>query len=104
MELFIVDPGSQGVLYSTVLLGILGLRCAPGSPNPDPISDQNKMSIPTPVFRHTLSKFPRKPYPITDQNQKILYPFSEQNGSKTLPFGVCGIHDSKSSNKPPPSK
>ena len=25
--------------------------CAPGSPNPDPISDQNKMSISTPVFR-----------------------------------------------------
>ena len=33
-----------------VLLGILGGGVPPGSPNPDPISDQ-KMSFFTPVFR-----------------------------------------------------
>ena len=33
-----------------VLLGILGGGVAPGSPNPDPISDQN-MSFSKPVFR-----------------------------------------------------
>ena len=33
-----------------VLLGILGGGVLPGSPNPDPISDQ-KMSFSTPVFR-----------------------------------------------------
>ena len=39
---------SQGVL-----LGILGGRVPPGSPNPDPISDQN-MPFSTPVFRPGL--------------------------------------------------
>ena len=33
-----------------MLLGILGEGVPPGSPNPDPISDQ-KMSFSTPVFR-----------------------------------------------------
>ena len=36
-----------------VLLGILGGGVPPGSPNPDPISDQ-KMSFSTPVFRPEL--------------------------------------------------
>ena len=36
-----------------VLLGILGGDVPPGSPNPDPISDQ-KMSFFTPVFRPGL--------------------------------------------------
>ena len=36
-----------------VLLGILGGGVPPGSPNPDPISDQ-KMSFSTPVFRPDL--------------------------------------------------
>ena len=36
-----------------VLLGILGWSVPPGSPNPDPISDQN-MSFFTPVFKPGL--------------------------------------------------
>ena len=36
-----------------VLLGILGAGVPPGSPNPDPISDQ-KMSFSTPIFRPDL--------------------------------------------------
>ena len=36
-----------------VLLGILGRGVPPGSPNPDPISDQN-MPFSTPVFRPGL--------------------------------------------------
>ena len=36
-----------------VFLGILGGGVPPGSPNPDPISDQ-KMSFSTPVFRPDL--------------------------------------------------
>ena len=28
-----------------------------------------------------------KPYPIPDQIEQSLYPFSDQNGAKTLPFG-----------------
>ena len=38
-------PGGEGVL-----LGIFGRGVPPGSPNPDPISDQN-MPFSTPVFR-----------------------------------------------------
>ena len=36
-----------------VLLGILGGGVPPGSPNPDPISDQN-MPFSTPIFRPDL--------------------------------------------------
>ena len=36
-----------------VLMGILGGAVPPGSPNPDPISDQ-KMSFSRPVFRPSL--------------------------------------------------
>ena len=36
-----------------VLLGVLGWSVPPGSPNPDPISDQN-MSFFTPVFKPGL--------------------------------------------------
>ena len=36
-----------------VLRGVLGDGVPPGSPNPDPISDQ-KMSFSTPVFRPDL--------------------------------------------------
>ena len=107
----------------------------PGSPNPDPISDQ-KMPFSRPVFRprlqaeimlvllrlecqqrnssnsvrfsnshislsslliwswngkyvHTLPLFPRKPSPIPDQNGQSVYPFSNQNGAKTLPDGTA---------------
>ena len=41
-------PGGEGVL-----LGILGGGLLPGSPNPDPISDE-KMSFLPPVFRPDL--------------------------------------------------
>ena len=37
----------------TVLLRIIGGGVPPGSPNPDPISDQN-MAFSTPVFRPDL--------------------------------------------------
>ena len=33
--------------------------------------------------------FPRKPYPNSDQNRQSLYPFLDQNGTKTIPFGVA---------------
>ena len=32
---------------------------------------------------------PRKPDPISDRNCQNLYPFSDQNGSKTIPFGAA---------------
>ena len=32
--------------------------------------------------------FPRKPYPNSDQSRQSLYQFSDQNGAKTIPFGV----------------
>ena len=35
-----------------------------------------------------LHAFPRKPYPNSDQNKQNLYPFSDQNGAKTISFGV----------------
>ena len=43
-------------------------------------------------YVHTLLKFPRKPHPITDQNYQRLYPFSDQNGAKTLSDGAAHIH------------
>ena len=32
---------------------------------------------------------PLKPDPISDHNCQNLYPFSDQNGSKTIPFGAA---------------
>ena len=32
---------------------------------------------------------PQKPDPISDHNCQNLYPFSDQNGSKTIPFGAA---------------
>ena len=40
-------------------------------------------------YVHTLQQFPRKPYPIPDQNGQSAYPFSDQNGAKTLPDGAA---------------
>ena len=40
-------------------------------------------------YVHTLPKFPKKPYPIPDQNGQSEYPFSDQNGAKSLPDGVA---------------
>ena len=50
--------------------GILNGGVLPCSPNPDLILDQ-------------------KPYPIPTQNGQSLYPFSDQNSAKTLPFGAA---------------
>ena len=38
---------------------------------------------------HTLLQFPRKPHSIPDQNGQSEYPFSDQNGAKTLPDGLA---------------
>ena len=46
-------------------------------------------------FRVEKDKFvyalvvPLKPYLISHHNEQNLYPFSDQNGSKTIPFGVA---------------
>ena len=50
-EAFLVSAGCPG--GGGVLLGIVGRGVPPGSPNPDPISDQN-MPFSTPVFRPFL--------------------------------------------------
>ena len=56
-----------------VLLGILGGGVLPGSPNPDPISDQ-KMSFSTPVFR---PDWLQNPYTFSDMalSQKSCHHF-----------------------------
>ena len=56
-------------------LGILGRGVPLGSSNPDPISDQN------------------------GQN---LYPFSEQNGAKTIPDGAAYLYSLYKGIPPPP--
>ena len=33
-----------------------------------------------------------KPNPIEDHNGQNLYPFSDQNGSKTIPFGAADTY------------
>ena len=58
MYQYIVSDDYDDTIYTLllipgVLLGILGGDVQPGSPNPDPISDQ-KMSFSTPVFRPDL--------------------------------------------------
>ena len=58
-------PGGGG--GGGVLLGILGRGVPPGSPNPDPIWDQN-MSFFTPIFR-PVSK---NPYPFSAPAQKLV--------------------------------
>ena len=40
-------------------------------------------------YVHTRPYFPRKPHPIPDQNGQSVYPFSDQKGPKTLPFGAA---------------
>ena len=34
-------------------------------------------------------EIPLKPYPNSDQNRQRLYPFSDQIGAKTIPFGAA---------------
>ena len=41
------------------------------------------------VYIHTALQFPRKRYPIPDQNGQSVHWFSDQKGPKTLPFGVA---------------
>ena len=38
-------------------------------------------------YVHTHPWFPWKPYPVPDQNGQSLYPLSDQQGPKTIPFG-----------------
>ena len=48
---------------------------------------------------------PQKPDPISDRNCQNLYPFSDQNGSKTIPFGAAHTYIpyiGESSPPPPP--
>ena len=54
-QLYISDdkPGGGGGGGGAALLGIFGRGVPPGSPNPDPISDQN-IPFSTPVFRPLL--------------------------------------------------
>ena len=40
-------------------------------------------------YVYTLLEFSRKPYPIPDETKKSLYPFSDQNAAKTIPFGAA---------------
>ena len=53
-------------------MGILGGSVLPGSPNPDPISDQ-KMSFSTPVFRPG-ARFSKLPV-ITGPVKLFCFPF-----------------------------
>ena len=41
------------------------------------------------MFHSRFQIRPPKPYPIPDQNKQRVYPFSDQNGTKTLPNGVA---------------
>ena len=45
--------------------------------------------------------FPRKPYPNSDQSRQNLYQFSDQNGPKTIPFGVAHTKKANKIEYPP---
>ena len=45
--------------------------------------------------------FPRKPYPNSDQSRQSLYQFSDQNGPKTIPFGVAHTKKANKVEYPP---
>ena len=45
---------------------------------------------------------PQNPDPISDHNCQNLYPFSDQNGSKTIPFGAAHTYISYIGEYPPP--
>ena len=50
---------------------------------------------------------PRKPYPIPDQNGQSAYPFLNQKGTQTTPFGAAHTHMTYIRESPPtgfPSK
>ena len=40
-------------------------------------------------YVHRIPQFPRKPYTIPDQDGQTLYPFSNRNGTKNIPFGAA---------------
>ena len=45
---------------------------------------------------------PQKPDLISDRNCQNLYPFSDQNGSKTIPFGAAHTYIPYIGEYPPP--
>ena len=45
---------------------------------------------------------PQKPDPISDHNCQNLYPFSDQNDSKTIPFGAAHTYIPYIGEYPPP--
>ena len=45
--------------------------------------------------------FPRKPYPNSDQSRQSLYLFLDQNGTKTIPFGVAHTKKANKIEYPP---
>ena len=53
------------------------------------------------MYVHPL-QFPRKLYPIPDQNGQSVYPFSDQNGRKTLPDGAAHAYIAYIREYPPP--
>ena len=53
------------------------------------------------MYVHPL-QFPRKLYPIPDQNGQSVYPFSDQNGRKTLPHGAAHTYIAYIREYPPP--
>ena len=70
--------GGGGGVGWRALLGILGEGVPPGSPNPDPISDQ-RMSFSTPVFRPRASK-------------KLCHHNLDLNANKTIPLYLFLSH------------
>ena len=50
---------------------------------------------------NTLSQFPRKPYPIPDQNGQSVFPFSVQIVPNTLSFGPAHTYMAQGSTPPP---
>ena len=71
-------PEGGGGVGWRALLGILGEGVPPGSPNPDPISDQ-RMSFSTPVFRPRASK-------------KLCHHNLDLNANKTIPLYLFLSH------------
>ena len=53
------------------------------------------------TFVHSY-EFPREPYPIPDPNGQSLYPFLDQNGARTLPFGAAHTYKAYIREYPPP--
>ena len=53
------------------------------------------------TFMHSY-KFPREPYRIPDPNGQSLYPFSDQDGARTLPFGAAHAYKAYIREYPPP--